>query len=179
MKPTLEKTDDLEIRFAVGPCAMGSLLVAMSADRLCAVLIGDDEPALRHDLRRIFPGAILTPAGRALDLALRRIGTVIENPAHRLDLPLDLRGTPFQQRVWGALRAIPAGQTRSYADVALAIGAPNAARAVAAACAANTLAVVVPCHRVVRSDGSLSGYRWGVARKGWLLDRERSLGLAA
>jgi AraC family transcriptional regulator of adaptative response/methylated-DNA-[protein]-cysteine methyltransferase len=179
MKPDMEQTDDRTIRFTAGPCAMGWLLAAMRGNRLCAVLIGDDEPALRDDLRRLFPRAILNPAGHALDLTLRRIEAAIDNPARGLDLPLDLRGTPFQQRVWTALRGIPTGQTRSYAEVARAIGAPKAVRAVAAACAANTLAVVVPCHRVVRSDGSLSGYRWGVARKRWLLERERSLALAA
>jgi len=160
------------IRFAVGRCSLGALLVARSARGLCAILLGDEPEPLIADLERRYPGA--TDAGHepALADALSRVATLIENPAAELGLPLDLRGSDFMQEVWQALRDIPAGTTASYGEVARRIGAPASARAVARACAANPLAVAVPCHRVVRADGGLSGYRWGVERKRELLARE-------
>jgi AraC family transcriptional regulator of adaptative response/methylated-DNA-[protein]-cysteine methyltransferase len=183
MTTTTEQTRGEAIQFAIGSCSLGYVLAASAGAGLCAVLIGDTEAALRDELRRTFSRAILQPPGSTpgstMDAMLRRVAAAIENPACAPDLPLELRGTPFQRHVWTALRAIPAGETRSYAEVARVIGAPKAVRAVATACAANTLAVVVPCHRVIRGDGSPSGYRWGVGRKRWLIDRERALAVAA
>lgn len=160
------------IRFATASCRMGALLVAESARGICAISLGDDPQTLIAELRRRFPAARVTGDDPGFDARLAQIVGFVEAPAIGLDLPLDIRGTAFQQRVWQALRAIPAGETLSYAEVAERIGAPSAVRAVAGACAANTLAVAVPCHRVVRGDGSLSGYRWGVERKRDLLARE-------
>lgn len=168
-----------EIRFAIGTCSLGSVLVAASGNGVCAVLIGDDERELRDDLAQRFTGAPIAPAETAFATQLRRVMARIENPALPLDLALDVRGTNFQRIVWNALIAIPAGETRSYTQIATAIGAPQAVRAVAAACAANAIAVLIPCHRVVRGDGSLAGYRWGVERKRALLARERQLAMAA
>lgn len=161
------------IRFAIAQCSLGALLVAQSARGVCAILLGEDPEALLHDLQDTFPKAELIGADAAFEQLVAKVVGFIEAPALGLDLPLDLRGTAFQQRVWQALRSIPAGSTASYADIAQRIGAPKAVRAVAQACAANSLAVAVPCHRVVRSDGNLSGYRWGVERKQALLDREK------
>lgn len=162
----------LSIRFAVGECSLGSLLVAASEQGLCAILLGDDPDALARDLQDRFPRAELRGGGAEFEGWVSRVVGLVEAPALGLDLPLDVRGTAFQQRVWQALREIPAGSTASYAEIARHIGAPKSMRAVAQACAANPLAVAIPCHRVVRSDGSLSGYRWGVERKRALLDRE-------
>lgn len=161
-----------EIKFAVGDCSLGSVLVAQSAKGVCAILLGDDPDALVRDLQDRFPRATLVGGDRAFEQTVAKVIGLIEMPARRLDLPLDVRGTAFQQQVWQALRAIPPGTTASYAEIAARVGAPNGARAVAQACAANTLAVAIPCHRVVRTDGSLSGYRWGVQRKRSLLERE-------
>ena len=160
------------IRFAVGRCSLGALLVARSGRGLCAILLGDEPQPLVAELERRYPGAI--DAGHEPDLAdaLTRVATLVENPAAELGLPLDLRGSDFMQEVWQALRDIPAGTTASYGEVARRIGAPASARAVARACAVNPLAVAIPCHRVVRADGGLSGYRWGVERKRELLARE-------
>ena len=163
---------ETRIHFAVGECSLGSILVARSARGVCAILLGDDPDALVRDLQDRFPAA--TFVGDDADFA-RLIATVVgfvEAPANGLDLPLDIRGTAFQQRVWQALREIPIGSTASYTDIARRIGAPKAVRAVAQACAANPLAVAIPCHRVIRTDGARSGYRWGVARKHALLTRE-------
>lgn len=160
------------IRFATGRCTLGALLVARSGRGLCAILLGDDPESLIADLERRYPGAIDAQHDPDLDDALSRVATLIENPAAELGLPLDLRGSDFMQEVWQALRDIPVGATASYGEVARRIGAPASARAVARACAANPLAVAVPCHRVVRADGDLSGYRWGVERKRALLARE-------
>jgi AraC family transcriptional regulator, regulatory protein of adaptative response / methylated-DNA-[protein]-cysteine methyltransferase len=160
-----------EIRFATGSSSLGTILVAASRQGLCAVLLGDIRASLR-DLRQRFPGAGLIADDVGLATPLARIAALIEFPAQGLDLPLDLRGTPFQRRVWRALVRIPVGATVSYGDIARSIHAPKAVRAVAQACGANVLAVVIPCHRVIRSDGALSGYRWGVARKRELLERE-------
>jgi AraC family transcriptional regulator, regulatory protein of adaptative response / methylated-DNA-[protein]-cysteine methyltransferase len=163
---------DMEIRFAVGQCALGSVLVAQSARGVCAILLGDDPDALVRDLQDRFPRATLLGGEAAFEQTVARVIAFVEAPARGLDLPLDVRGTAFQQRVWAALRQIPAGSTASYAEIASRIGAPNGSRAVAQACGANPLAVAIPCHRVVRTDGSLSGYRWGVQRKQDLLARE-------
>jgi AraC family transcriptional regulator of adaptative response/methylated-DNA-[protein]-cysteine methyltransferase len=163
---------DMEIRFAVGQCALGSVLVAQSARGVCAILLGDDPDALVRDLQDRFPRATFLGGEAAFEQTVARVIAFVEAPARGLDLPLDVRGTAFQQRVWAALRQIPAGSTASYAEIASRIGAPNGSRAVAQACGANPLAVAIPCHRVVRTDGSLSGYRWGVQRKQDLLARE-------
>ena len=163
---------DTAIRFAIGECSLGAILVAASARGVCAILLGDDPDALARDLQDRFPRAEIIGADAGFEQTVARVVTSVEAPRLGLDLPLDVRGTAFQQRVWQALRDIPAGETASYAQVAGRIGMPKAARAVAQACAANPLAVAIPCHRVVRNDGALSGYRWGVERKRTLLDRE-------
>lgn len=160
------------IRFAVGKCSLGSILVAISEKGICAILLGDDPEALARDLQDRFPQAEPAVDDHELEQWLAQVIDFIEAPAAGLDLPLDIRGTALQQRVWQVLREIPAGQTASYTAIAQRVGAPNAVRAVASACAANRLAVVIPCHRAIRSDGSLSGYRWGVERKAELLRRE-------
>ena len=156
------------IRHAVGKCSLGLVLAAFSEAGVRAIFLGDDRESLTAELQRRFPKARLTRG----DDHLAEIIACVENPKLKLALPLDLRGTAFQQRVWQALREIPAGSTRSYAQVAEKIGSPKSVRAVAGACAANAIAVAIPCHRVVRSDGNLSGYRWGVERKRRLLERE-------
>jgi len=163
---------DAEIRFAIGACSLGAILVAASKKGVCAILIGDDPDALARDLQDRFPRALLIGADARFEQLVARVVGLVEAPGKRSDLPLDVRGTAFQHRVWAALKDIPAGSTASYAEIAEAIGAPKAVRAVAGACAANPLAVAIPCHRVVKSDGSLSGYRWGVERKRELLSRE-------
>ncbi len=162
-----------EIRFAVGECSLGSILVGMTAKGVCAILFGDDPDALVRDLQDRFPRAGLFGGDAEFERVVARVVGLVEAPGLGLDLPLDVRGTAFQHRVWQALRDIPAGATASYAEVARHIGCPAAVRAVAAACAANALAVAIPCHRVIRTDGALSGYRWGVERKQTLLARER------
>ena len=146
--------------------------MAQSEHGICAILLGDDPEALLRDLQDQFPKARLIGGDDAFEQRVAQVVGFIEAPGLGLDLPLDVRGTAFQQRVWQALRDIPAGSTASYSEIAQRIGTPRAVRAVAQACAANTLAVAIPCHRVVRQDGNLSGYRWGVARKRALLDRE-------
>ena len=162
------------IRFAIGQCSLGAILVAASDRGVCAILMGDDPDALARDLQDRFPKAELIGGDAEFERMVSQVIGFVEAPKLGLDLPLDVRGTAFQQRVWQALRDVPAGQTVSYADIAQRIGAPKAVRAVAGACAANALAVAIPCHRVVRTDGALSGYRWGVARKRALLEREAS-----
>jgi AraC family transcriptional regulator of adaptative response/methylated-DNA-[protein]-cysteine methyltransferase len=162
----------MEIRFAIGQCSLGAILVAASGRGVCAILLGEDPEALARDLQDRFPRASLVGGDAGFERLVAQVVGFVEAPRLGLDLPLDLRGTAFQQRVWQALRAIPAGETASYGEIARRIGAPKAVRAVARACAANTLAVAIPCHRVLRNDGGLSGYRWGVERKRALLDRE-------
>ena len=161
-----------DIRFAVGQCSLGAILVAQSERGVCAILLGDDPHQLVCDLQDQFRKANLIGADAGFEQLIAKVVGFIETPAIGLDLPLDVRGTAFQERVWQALREIPVGSTASYADVAQRIGAPTSMRAVAQACGANRLAVAIPCHRVVRSDGNLSGYRWGVERKRQLLERE-------
>lgn len=160
------------IRFAVGECSLGSILVARSQRGVCSILLGDDPDALARQLQDRFPNAELIGGDSEFEALVAKVVGFVEAPAIGLDLPLDVRGTAFQERVWQALRRIPAGSTASYADIARRIGMPKAVRAVAQACGANPLAVAIPCHRVVRSDGGLSGYRWGVERKRELLQRE-------
>jgi AraC family transcriptional regulator of adaptative response/methylated-DNA-[protein]-cysteine methyltransferase len=169
---------DTAIRFAIGECSLGSILVAQSDLGVCAILMGDDPDALARDLQERFPQAELIGGDPAFEQLVAKVVGFVEAPRVGLDLPLDVRGTAFQQRVWQALRAIPPGQTASYAEIARRIGAPKSVRAVAQACGANALAVAIPCHRVVRNDGALSGYRWGVERKRALLEREGGGGQA-
>ncbi len=161
-----------QIRFAIAQCSLGAILVASTAQGICAILIDDDPAFLLRDLQDRFPAAELLGAEAEYEQVVARVIGLVEQPAQGLDLPLDVQGTAFQQRVWQVLREIPAGQTVSYAQLAQRVGLPRGARAVASACAANALAVAIPCHRVVRQDGSLSGYRWGVDRKAVLLERE-------
>jgi AraC family transcriptional regulator of adaptative response/methylated-DNA-[protein]-cysteine methyltransferase len=161
-----------EIRFAVGECSLGSILVARSERGVCAIFLGDDPDALTRELQDRFPRATLIGADPAFEDVVAKVVGLIEAPGTGVDLPLDVRGTAFQQRVWQALREIPAGSTASYREIASRIGAPRAVRAVAHACAVNPVAIAIPCHRVVRSDGGLAGYRWGVERKRELLERE-------
>jgi AraC family transcriptional regulator of adaptative response/methylated-DNA-[protein]-cysteine methyltransferase len=161
-----------QIRFAVGACSLGAILVATTAKGICAILIGDDPDALVRDLQDRFAEADLIGGDTAFETMVAQVVGFVEVPRRGLHLPLDIGGTAFQQRVWQALRAIPVGTTATYTEIAHAIGSPSAVRAVAGACGANAIAVAIPCHRVVRSDGSLSGYRWGVERKRTLLQRE-------
>lgn len=163
----------MDIRFAVGECSMGSILVAQSKRGICAIFLGDDPDSLLRELQDQFPKATLIGGDAKFEGLVAKVVGFVEAPALGLDLPLDIRGTVFQKRVWHALRKIPAGATASYAEIAKIIGSPNSARAVAQACAANPLAVAIPCHRVVRNDGALSGYRWGVKRKRALIKKER------
>jgi len=160
------------IRFAVGQCAYGAILAAASDRGVCAILLGDEPEPLVRALEDSFPRAELIGGDPAFEQWMAKIVGFVEQPGLGLGLPLDLRGTAFQQRVWRALSEIPVGATVSYADIARSIGQPKAVRAVAQACGANRLAVAIPCHRVVRSDGDISGYRWGVERKQAILARE-------
>jgi AraC family transcriptional regulator of adaptative response/methylated-DNA-[protein]-cysteine methyltransferase len=164
------------IRFAIGACWLGSILVAATEQGICAILLGDDPEILVRDLQDCFRNAQFIGDDPAFADLIARVVGFLESPTIGLDLPLDVRGTAFQRRVWDALRAIPPGTTASYSEIAQRIGQPKSVRAVARACAANVLAVAIPCHRVVRTDGSLSGYRWGVQRKAQLLQHERDRG---
>jgi AraC family transcriptional regulator of adaptative response/methylated-DNA-[protein]-cysteine methyltransferase len=161
-----------ELRVTTATCSLGSVLVAESEKGVCAILFGDNADAMVRDLRGRYPAAKLSAGDKGV--LAKAIG-LIENPASSFDLPLDPQGTEFQRQVWAALRGIPAGKTASYLDVAKRIGMEDAVRAVAQACAANPIAIAIPCHRVVKSDGSISGYRWGVERKRRLLNREAAL----
>ena len=174
MTPKIFKRGGIEttIRFAVGQCSLGSILVAASDKGVCAIFLGDDPDALTRDLQDRFPHAQLIGGDRAFERLVANVVGLVENPRQEIDLPLDIRGTAFQQRVWQALTEIPLGQTATYAEIARRIGLPRAIRAVSGACASNKIAVVIPCHRVIRTDGSLSGYRWGIARKRALLLKE-------
>ena len=163
---------DTTIRFAIGRCSRGAILVAASDKGVCAILLGDDADALLRDFQDRFPRADLIGGDAGFERLVALVVGFVETPAVGLDLPLDVRGTAFQQRVWRALRAIPPGTTASYGEVARRIGAPRSVRAVARAIASNPLAVAIPCHRVVASDGGLTGYRWGIERKRALLERE-------
>lgn len=162
------------IRFAVGECSLGSILVAATEKGICTILLGDEPGSLVRELEDRFPKAELAGGEPEFESLVARVVGLVETPAVGHDLPLDIRGTAFQQRVWQALREIPVGETVLYSRIASVIGSPKASRAVASACAANPLAVAIPCHRVVRSDGAPGGYRWGVERKQALLAREAS-----
>jgi AraC family transcriptional regulator of adaptative response/methylated-DNA-[protein]-cysteine methyltransferase len=174
MKPKTyrEGGADTSIRFAIGEFSLGSILVASSNRGVCAILIGDNPGELVRDLQDRFSSANLIGGEPGYEDLVAKVVGFVEKPGIGLDLPLDIRGTAFQQRVWKALQQIPAGSTASYAEIARKIGSPKSVRAVAQACGANTLAVAIPCHRVIRNDGALSGYRWGVERKQALLERE-------
>jgi AraC family transcriptional regulator of adaptative response/methylated-DNA-[protein]-cysteine methyltransferase len=161
-----------EIRFAIGECSLGAILVATSEKGVCAILLGDEPEPLLNELQDQFPRAHLVGGDKEFERIAAKVIAFVEAPRGYLELPLDIQGTAFQHRVWEALRRIPAGATASYTEIAEAIGAPKAVRAVASACAANRLAVAIPCHRVVRTGGALSGYRWGVERKRALLAKE-------
>jgi AraC family transcriptional regulator, regulatory protein of adaptative response / methylated-DNA-[protein]-cysteine methyltransferase len=166
--------DGTEIRFAVGQCSLGSILVAATNKGVCAIELGEDPDALVRSFQDRFCNARLIGGDRDFERQVAAVVGFVETPARGLKLPLDIRGTAFQQRVWEAIRAIPPGSTASYTEIARRVGAPKAVRAVAQACAANAIALAIPCHRVVRADGSISGYRWGVARKRALLAREEA-----
>jgi AraC family transcriptional regulator, regulatory protein of adaptative response / methylated-DNA-[protein]-cysteine methyltransferase len=160
------------IRFAVGACSLGAILVAASPKGVCAISLGDDPDKLVKDLQDTFPKAHLIGGDKSFERVVSVVVGFVEAPGIGLDLPLDVRGTAFQQRVWRALCEIPVGSTVSYAEMAKRIGSPRSVRAVARACASNKIAVAIPCHRVLRMDGDISGYRWGVQRKRSLLARE-------
>ncbi|HEY7662098.1 MAG TPA: bifunctional DNA-binding transcriptional regulator/O6-methylguanine-DNA methyltransferase Ada [Xanthobacteraceae bacterium] len=162
------------IRFAVGQCSLGAILVAATDKGVCAIELGDDPDGLVRDLQDLFPKARLVGGDAGFEKLIAKVVGFVEAPGQGLALPLDIRGTAFQQRVWKALCAIPAGSTATYSEIAKRIGRPKAVRAVAHACASNALALAIPCHRVVRTDGSLAGYRWGVERKRALLSREKA-----
>jgi AraC family transcriptional regulator, regulatory protein of adaptative response / methylated-DNA-[protein]-cysteine methyltransferase len=168
-----QKTGLQRITFRVGSCTLGLVLVASTPQGICAILLGSDEKALVGQLRSIFPQAALQKESKKLDDVLNRVVQFIETPTATFALLLDIGGTAFQKRVWKALREIPAGQTATYKELALKLDATT--QEIGEACAANTLAVVIPCHRVIRSDGRLAGYRWGVNRKRLLLQREQEL----
>lgn len=164
--------DNVSVRYTLADCTLGRCLVAESERGICAILLGDDDATLVADLHGLFPAAQDVPADADFQQRVREVIAAINARDAPLSLPLDIRGTAFQQQVWQALRAIPCGETMSYQQLASAIGKPKAVRAVASACGANKLAIVIPCHRVIRGDGALSGYRWGIARKAQLLQRE-------
>src|SRR5882762_9147594 len=171
-RPDRNSRADAALRAAIVQSSLGYVLVARSAKGVCAILLGDSPALLERDLRQRFAPVRLLGSDADTESLAAHVARVIENPRLGLDLPLDPRGTAFQERVWRALRAIRAGSSVSYAEVARRIGAPRSVRAVAQACAANPLAVLIPCHRVVRHDGALSGYRWGIERKRALLTLE-------
>ena len=168
--PAPEADDTIE--YSIGESTLGQILVARSALGVCAILIGADAENLKREVAESFPDSRLAPNDIKLRKDVARVARFVMDPSEGLDLALDMRGTAFQRRVWNALRAVPAGTTVSYTELARRLGDAKLARAVAGACAANALALAVPCHRVVRSDGSLSGYRWGVDRKRALIDKE-------
>ncbi|NKB56338.1 MAG: methylated-DNA--[protein]-cysteine S-methyltransferase [Alphaproteobacteria bacterium] len=175
MSPTSHSAPDrlaAAIRFQILESTLGLVLIAATEQGVCAILFGDDPQALEDDLRDRFPARALLDGDDALTRIATRVLDFIDAADGEADFPLDVSGTAFQQRVWQALRGVEAGSTASYKDIAERIGNPNAVRAVARACAANPVAIAIPCHRVVRSDGSLSGYRWGIERKRALLERE-------
>lgn len=164
--------NNTEIYFAIGECSLGAILVAQSERGICAIALGDDPTLLLNELQQQFSTAKLVGGDKDYETVVAKVIGFVEHPTATFDLPLDIRGTVFQQRVWQALQTITPGKTASYSELAQRIGSPKAVRAVASACAANVLAVAIPCHRVVRNNGELSGYRWGVERKRTLLERE-------
>jgi len=168
-------THPVDIHFACAPCALGELLLAQSSRGLCAVFFGDETSALQKQLEQAFPTAKLSHSPSRLSAALAEVAALLENPKALCTLPLDSGGSAFEQQVWQALQQIAPGQTASYSEIAQRIGRPRAVRTVATACARNRLALLIPCHRVVRRDGALAGYRWGIERKRMLLAQEASL----
>ncbi len=164
--------NNIDIQFAIGECSLGSILVASSQRGICAIFLGEHPETLVRNLQDQFPLANLIDGDKDYANIIAQVVDFVESPSTGLDLPLDMRGTAFQERVWQALREVPAGSTVSYTEIAKRMDASKSVRAVASACAANKLAVVIPCHRVVRNNGALSGYRWGVERKRALLDKE-------
>ncbi|PJM68270.1 AraC family transcriptional regulator [Achromobacter ruhlandii] len=174
MTPTAFRKDGegVEIRFAVGQCALGALLVAASDTGICEIALHEDPEQLVRNLQDRFKAARLIGADREFEQWMAAVVGFVENPSVGLHLPLDVRGTAFQRRVWEALREIPVGTTVTYTDIAERIGSPRSVRAVARACSTNNIALAIPCHRVVRTDGSLAGYRWGIERKRELIERE-------
>jgi AraC family transcriptional regulator of adaptative response/methylated-DNA-[protein]-cysteine methyltransferase len=175
MKPTEYRSGGIntEIRYAVGKSSLGNILVASTERGVCAIFLDDDAESMVTELKRRFPKAEIKPGGADFKETVAKVVAFSEAPKNGLDLPLDLQGTAFQQRVWNALREIPAGETRTYGQIAKKIGKPDAVRAVGTACGANHVSLIVPCHRVVGSTGALTGYRWGVERKKTLLEREK------
>jgi AraC family transcriptional regulator, regulatory protein of adaptative response / methylated-DNA-[protein]-cysteine methyltransferase len=165
----------ISIHYAIAPCALGLLLVAATKRGICAVALGETPAALERELRGRFPGASIQQGGRLLNGKVRAVVRRANNPATSAELPLDVRCTAFQERVYQALKEIPVGGTATYKEIAARIGAPAAVRAVAGACAANPIALLIPCHRVVRTNGEISGYRWGIKRKRLLLKQEQAL----
>ena len=162
------------IQFAIGSCSLGSVLVAASQKGVCVISLGDDPEVLVRNLQKQFPKAELVGGDDKFEKWIARVVGFVDSPRVGFDLPLDIRGTAFQQRVWKGLQQIPVGKTVSYLELAKSIGLPKSVRAVAGACAANTLAVAIPCHRVIRTDGGISGYRWGVERKKKILALEKN-----
>ncbi|PPC86919.1 MAG: bifunctional DNA-binding transcriptional regulator/O6-methylguanine-DNA methyltransferase Ada [Hyphomicrobium sp.] len=162
----------MRMQFALAHCSLGEILVAATGRGICAISMGDDAEALRRDLHHRFSDAQISSGDKSFNKLVAQVVALVERPGGNMDLPLDVRGTAFQQQVWAALKKIRPGTTASYSDVAKSIAQPSSARAVALACGANPVAVAIPCHRVVKSDGALSGYRWGIERKRALLDRE-------
>jgi AraC family transcriptional regulator of adaptative response/methylated-DNA-[protein]-cysteine methyltransferase len=176
MKPMEYRSGGIntEIRFAVGDSSLGKVLVASTERGVCAIFLDDAVEPMVEELKRRFPKAKLIGGDKDFEKLVAKVVAFVEAPKHGLDLPLDLQGTAFQQRVWNALREIPLGETRTYGDIAKKIGAPDAVRAVGTACGANHVSLAVPCHRVVGKTGALTGYRWGVERKKTLLEREKT-----
>lgn len=175
MTPTAFRSggDTIELRFAVGECSLGAILVAASEKGICAVSLGDNAEALVQAFLNDFPNADIKGGDPQFEEWVAGVVALVETPAEKRDIPLDILGTAFQQKVWQALREIPIGTTRTYSEIAIAVGLPGGARAVARACATNRVAVAIPCHRVVRIGSALSGYRWGISRKAELLRREK------
>lgn len=160
------------IDFTIRHSSLGHVLVATTDKGVCCVMLDDNPEALKRELRRRFPKDELIEKAKG-GKTFSSVTDFVEKPRMNLDVPLDVRGTPFQKKVWDALRDVPLGQTATYADIAKKIGMPKAVRAVAQACGANHVALAIPCHRIIRSDGALSGYRWGINRKATLLEREK------
>ena len=172
MTPTTSRASEA-IHFATGQSTLGAILVAATESGICAIFLGDDPERLVRDLQDAFPNVEITGGSEAVDAMVAQVVAFVEQPARGLVLPLDIRGTAFQRQVWESLQAVPPGMTASYTEIARRMGQPKSVRAVATACAANKIAVAIPCHRVVRTNGSLSGYRWGIERKAELLQREQ------
>lgn len=170
--PTALREDEV-IRFAFGQSTLGEILVAATEKGICTIFLGDDRGQLVRDLQEAFPNAGITGGDAAFDVMVAQVVGFVEQPSRGLALPLDIRGTAFQRQVWEALQAVPPGMTASYTEIARQLGQPKSVRAVATACAANRIAIAIPCHRILRTDGALSGYRWGIARKAELLQREQ------